>query len=366
MKKFLFIALLFLCIDLFPQAQYYFPAQAGYKWNYKVSPLDSLNNKVDSLTFCQADTFATSGFYHGVDANILLSKSGNASLLPFLPYTDSSFINLSGNDASVYFRATDFDSLTILLDSLLGDSLFPGGLSLFDLFNSFEGWYTIYKFANPVNASYQIFRFDTTITYDSLELPLRFELKGKRLNDEQLETAIGAFNCKKFIITAGISYLVIPPWPFPVIPIPLLTINDTVHIAPDNWEVKHFMPSSTLDLSYLGWGSFTFPGMLKEIVSEITYTNDEQVKPEYFNLELNYPNPFNPVTNIIYQLPKESHITLKVYDLLGNEVAVLVDEIKSAGRYKVTFNASHLASGIYLYKLQAGYYYKVHKMNLIK
>jgi 5-hydroxyisourate hydrolase-like protein (transthyretin family) len=65
-------------------------------------------------------------------------------------------------------------------------------------------------------------------------------------------------------------------------------------------------------------------------------------------------------------LPKGSHITLKVYDLLGNEVTVLVDDFKSKGRYKVRFDASHLASGIYFYKLQAGYYYKVHKMNLIK
>lgn len=368
MKTLLLVFYVCLYINIFPQAQNYFPFQTGYKWNYKILPLDSLNNEVDSLAFYQVDTFATTGFYQGTEANILLSKSGSASLIPFLPYTDSSFINFSGNDAKVYFQTANFDSLSFLLDSLLNDSIFPGGLGIFDLFNSFEGWYAVYKFANPVNTSYQIFKYDTTITYDSLELPLRFELKGKRLNDAQIETAIGAFTCKKFIITAGISYLIIPPWPLPVIPIPLLSINDTIYIAPGNWEVKHFMPSTTFDLSYFGLGSYTIPGMKKEIVLEITSVQKEEEAaiPMKFMLEQNYPNPFNPYTNIIYHLPKDSRLTLKIYDVLGNEVAILVDDVKTKGSYEVKFDASNLASGIYFYKLQAGYYNKVYKMNLIK
>ena len=85
-----------------------------------------------------------------------------------------------------------------------------------------------------------------------------------------------------------------------------------------------------------------------------------------FYLEQNYPNPFNPNTTISWQSPFGSHQTIKVFDVLGNEIATLVDEYKPAGSYEVEFDASRLASGIYFYKLQAGDYTAVKKMILIK
>jgi hypothetical protein len=91
-----------------------------------------------------------------------------------------------------------------------------------------------------------------------------------------------------------------------------------------------------------------------------------------FKLSQNYPNPFNPSTKISWQSPVSSHQTLKVYDILGNEVAILVNEYKSVGRYEVEFDASKLASGIYFYKLEAtpnkgsSVYREVRKMVLLK
>ena len=76
--------------------------------------------------------------------------------------------------------------------------------------------------------------------------------------------------------------------------------------------------------------------------------------PTEFNLYQNYPNPFNPSTTISWQSPVSSHQTLKVYDVLGNEVATLVDEEKPAGSYEVTFDAAQLSSGIYFYQLRVG------------
>jgi hypothetical protein len=90
------------------------------------------------------------------------------------------------------------------------------------------------------------------------------------------------------------------------------------------------------------------------------------VPPSDFELNQNYPNPFNPSTTISWQSPADGHQTLKVFDVLGNEVAVLVDEFRSAGRYEATFDAGNLASGIYLYKLQAGDYIQTKKMILMK
>jgi enterochelin esterase family protein len=85
-----------------------------------------------------------------------------------------------------------------------------------------------------------------------------------------------------------------------------------------------------------------------------------------FELYQNYPNPFNPSTVIRYQLSVNSHITLRVHDLLGREVATLVNEEKSAGIYKVSFDASQLPSGVYYYRLQAGDFSKTKKMILLK
>lgn len=85
---------------------------------------------------------------------------------------------------------------------------------------------------------------------------------------------------------------------------------------------------------------------------EVVSVKDDAVSFD-FSLFQNYPNPFNPSTNISWQAPASSWQTLKIYDLLGNEVATLVDEYKPAGRYEYQWNASGLASGVYIYKLQA-------------
>jgi hypothetical protein len=92
----------------------------------------------------------------------------------------------------------------------------------------------------------------------------------------------------------------------------------------------------------------------------------EGESPKVFALDQNYPNPFNPSTKISWQSPVSGHQALKIYDVLGNEVETLVNEEKPAGNYEVDFNATQLSSGIYFYRLQAGYYNASRKMILIK
>ncbi|MEL6821894.1 MAG: LamG-like jellyroll fold domain-containing protein [Calditrichota bacterium] len=88
--------------------------------------------------------------------------------------------------------------------------------------------------------------------------------------------------------------------------------------------------------------------------------------PQQFSLEQNYPNPFNPSTTISYQIPARFHVKLKVYDLLGREVQVLVNDLREAGKHEITFNASNFASGVYYYRLEAGEVVKTEKMMLLK
>jgi photosystem II stability/assembly factor-like uncharacterized protein len=88
--------------------------------------------------------------------------------------------------------------------------------------------------------------------------------------------------------------------------------------------------------------------------------------PNDYKLEQNYPNPFNPVTTINYSLPKASNVSIKVYDMLGNEVMNVVNEFRQAGNYSATVDASLLASGVYFYKMVAGSYQDAKKMILVK
>ena len=88
--------------------------------------------------------------------------------------------------------------------------------------------------------------------------------------------------------------------------------------------------------------------------------------PLSFSLEPNYPNPFNPSTKISWQLPVASQATLKVYDILGKEIEILVSEHKQAGKYETDFNAEALPSGVYFYQLKAGEFLQTRKMILLK
>ncbi|MBK9403722.1 MAG: T9SS type A sorting domain-containing protein [Ignavibacteria bacterium] len=99
----------------------------------------------------------------------------------------------------------------------------------------------------------------------------------------------------------------------------------------------------------------------------ITNTEEEFVPlPDKYFLAQNYPNPFNPSTLIKYEIKNDAMVTLKVYNILGKEVASLVNEIKRAGRYEIEFNGSNLSSGIYYYRLDAGEFSETRKMLLIK
>jgi hypothetical protein len=100
----------------------------------------------------------------------------------------------------------------------------------------------------------------------------------------------------------------------------------------------------------------------------ITGVDDEKnaENPGSFQLHQNYPNPFNPATIISYSIPNKSLISIKIYDMLGNEVGVLVDEEKLAGEYKIEFDGSKLTSGVYFYKLISSNFIDARKMILLK
>ncbi|HUI29324.1 MAG TPA: T9SS type A sorting domain-containing protein [Candidatus Acidoferrales bacterium] len=101
-------------------------------------------------------------------------------------------------------------------------------------------------------------------------------------------------------------------------------------------------------------------------VSSLNAVRHTAGNPQTYTLENNYPDPFNPSTVITYQLPVNSFVMLKVYDVLGREVRTLVDKHQSAGRYFLRFDAANLPSGMYFYRLQAGTFSATKKLVVLK
>ena len=121
---------------------------------------------------------------------------------------------------------------------------------------------------------------------------------------------------------------------------------------------------------YVGGSFTTISGIGRQSVAgmddPLTSLIPEGTLPISISLEQNYPNPFNPSTKINYSVPQFGLVSIKVYDLLGKEVATLVNEAKSLGNHQVDFSGYGLSSGIYFYKLQAGSFVETKKMLLLK
>ncbi|MBZ0200145.1 MAG: T9SS type A sorting domain-containing protein, partial [Ignavibacteriaceae bacterium] len=150
------------------------------------------------------------------------------------------------------------------------------------------------------------------------------------------------------------------------------TVTNQEFAFVDN-EVEILVPNGEFPKNAKYYVIAAFEEDNSEPSNEIEYYVDKAGKisaaPEKiftFNLMQNYPNPFNSVTKIKYSIAKPSLVTLKVYDILGREVKTLVNEYKTNGSYEVLFDASRLASGMYIYKLTAGSFTSVKKMQLLK
>ncbi len=132
-------------------------------------------------------------------------------------------------------------------------------------------------------------------------------------------------------------------------------INDGTNLA---------VPDSVADALHLA--SDHLPVLANFVFGDVTAVETPRPLPQKFILYQNYPNPFNPTTTIKFSVPAPAPVSLKVYDLMGREVAVLVDEIKPAGEFAIEFDAAALASGIYFYELKAGEFEAIRKMIFLR
>jgi hypothetical protein len=141
--------------------------------------------------------------------------------------------------------------------------------------------------------------------------------------------------------------------------------TDTAGISQQGWSVALSADGNTAIVG--GYEDNNFAGAAWVFARNEVGVEEQSVKiPQQFNLGQNHPNPFNPSTTIRYELPKSSEVRLSVYDILGREVSVLVNERRDAGVHEVKFDGSNLASGVYFYRLQTGDYVASKRMLVLK
>ncbi len=147
-------------------------------------------------------------------------------------------------------------------------------------------------------------------------------------------------------------------------------VNNNINITPNT---THQLVPNWGDFADLGLTIYVDNGNDGTIDDTIIVDNTVDVKDQGYNnipteykLEQNYPNPFNPTTTIRYSIPKAGSVTLKIYNLIGEEIATLVNEEKAAGNYEIEFDATQLPSGVYFYQIKAGDFSQTKKMLLLK
>jgi hypothetical protein len=143
--------------------------------------------------------------------------------------------------------------------------------------------------------------------------------------------------------------------------------NPMIFTGPVTYNASQSVATNNL-IIYVSDGTSTLLGQSKAIVAKAGVTGVEQNNslPTAYSLLQNYPNPFNPSTTIEFGLPNASNVTLKVYNMLGEEVASVVNQTMTAGYHTVVFDASKLASGMYIYRIVAGNFIQVKKMTMLK
>ena len=304
-----------------------------------------------------------------IDSVLFRTRFSNPYSHQFTPH-----LNYANSDS------TQLDSLNLLDDGLNGDSLANDGLYGVYL----PPWQTedfiilgVSTIDNQTNKYYNTpdrCRFTTAgpVKLDSI----RF-LKGIT-NYYNLRPFVRNEGTSLTISNAKIQLRCSDPWVSGIAgAISIPSIAPGVSVGASSWIATSYYDSIfpgyfnlKAEISVDGWTYWT--DSLR--VRVVTSIDDEVQQPLTFKLEQNYPNPFNPTTKISWQSPVSSWQTIKVYDILGNDVATLVNEYKPAGRYEVEFNPASgnrsasggLASGIYFYQLKAGSFVETKKMILLR
>lgn len=298
MKKAAFICLIIFRMISAQNAAPFFPTKAGYVCLFEITHLDSMNNPVQSSQEIRVDSITGTCEFSGRTAYRILSKRGMTASVQQAAYSDTNYVDPSTGDGYEYYNAA------YEMNALSGSLGAIGISDISAIGKVFKGWYSLYRFSSAVNVTYSVFKYDTTITMNGSQMPIRLELSGKRLTDDSVWTKSGNFFSKRFLMSFVVSYLFTMP-PLPQMAIPIATFEDTVSITQNKWIVKSVIPATKIDLSLLGFGTLNVPGEVTSLIpGDLVFAvgTEQQLEVAKYSLEECYPNPFNPGTTIAYHL----------------------------------------------------------------
>jgi CubicO group peptidase (beta-lactamase class C family) len=337
------------------------------RYESDVSGLGEINSHFTKYAYLYGNIYALASSVDkpyakiNVDSVLFRSRFSNIYNHQFTPHLI--FANLD---------STLIDSLTLFDDGLHGDSLSNDGI--------YGGHIPTIPIEEFFTLSVSTIDIQTTKYFNTPDL-CRFTTAGPVVLDSITYTkgTSNYFNIKVYVLNQGITKTITDA------SVRLICNDDWVStLTPKVLNLPSIPPGMTVSPSSQFRAYYIdslFPGYFNfkvEVMSNgWTYWKDslqiivgveEELSeiPTNFSFSQNYPNPFNPNTTISWQLPEGSNVTLKIFNTLGEEVAILVDEYKIAGRYEVEFNAAGLPSGIYFYQLRVGQYVETKKMVLIK
>ena len=243
-----------------------------------------------------------------------------------------------------------------------------GSFEIIDSVNENETTYTDWSVTDTTTYKYRVkgynstdlsgycYEFTVTTPLRSLQAPSNLLAQSTGPNEVELTWDDNAFEEEGFKIErrTGIqgTYSVID------------SVAESVHNYSDQSVISNSLYYYRV-FAYLGQIASAYSNEDSAITPNISVVEDLQIPLEY-NLKQNFPNPFNPATIITYSIPEQSYVTLKIYNVLGNEVTILVNESKPSGIYNVTFDASDVPSGIYFYTLKAENFSSTKKMIYLK
>ncbi|MCW8806323.1 MAG: C25 family cysteine peptidase, partial [Ignavibacteriaceae bacterium] len=281
------------------------------------------------------------------NATFLFEFVANSIMQNYPPYF-TNYYYYAENDTSPHFG--DRDSILNFLNTKLANSLWLiGGTS-----NTQFGYTSILdtgdiKFiSNSTNCFITFFYLRQFFNSDTLALGLADKLL---LSDEASVAVVAPVG----LVYADQQQFLLEDLSQQLFGENRRSIGESINIV-RNSQIKSYVKRMTNQ-----WGD---PSLIPKYDNTAAITNSVSI-PEGFALSQNYPNPFNPMTTINYQIPNLNFVTLKIYDVLGSEVATLVSEEKPAGTYEITWNAGQLPSGIYFFRIQAGSFIETKKMILL-
>lgn len=326
-----------------------------------------------------------------LDDEIIEATTRKDSLVSIEPDGEYTVYSIYTSENLTYKLDTRGDTLFIRLARILGSDIFDEDLIELDV--DPDERLPLAIFSTEVNEEWELYHLEQTIELsDSIkaafpddvnfedEADIEIKVTGVRLADETITLPVGDITTYIFDARIELSLTLFALLFGQTFPVEVDLIDDLTirsYIGHERGIVQQYNEEYDViarhESQFLSFSEYIFTlaannsTMIEFTEGDPTFVAESDTRsPQVFSLRQNYPNPFNPATRIVYTLAERSHVNVTVYNILGAKITTLVDKEQQQGTHLVTFDASHLPSGVYFYTLQTGDFIETRRMVLSK